>query len=75
MTVDFVNHYMAPYKDGYIYFTNQVDDGYREIAVQPRANAGITVLATGRSSKLRILEDAIKSELDDPDDFIESLID
>lgn len=75
MVEDNVNNYIAPYKDGYIYFTNQVEDGYREIAIQPRANADITVLSTGRSAKLRTLEETIKNELDNPDDFIDSLID
>lgn len=74
MIVDGVNNYIAPYKDGYIYFTNQVDDGYREIAIQPNKNADITVLSTGRSSKLTILEEVIKNELDNPDDFIDSLL-
>lgn len=59
----------------YIYFTNQVEDGYREIAIRPKDNADITVLSTGRSSKLRTLEETIKSELDNPDAFIESLFD
>ncbi|MBQ9928968.1 MAG: hypothetical protein IJO65_13480 [Lachnospiraceae bacterium] len=75
MAVDPVNNYVAPYKDGYIYFTNQVEDGYREIAIQPKVNADITVLSTGRSTKLRTLEEIIKNELDNPDDFIESLFD
>lgn len=74
MTIDGVNNYVAPYKDGYIYFTNQVDDGYREIAIQPNKNADITVLSTGRSSKLVTLEEVIKNELDNPDDFIDSLL-
>ena len=75
MAIDGINNYIAPYKEGYIYFTNQVADGYREIAIQPSYNADITVLSTGRSSKLRTLEETIKNELDNPDDFIESLFD
>lgn len=74
MGIDGVNNYMAPYKDGYIYFTNQVEDGYREIAIQPNANADITVLSSGNSSKLRTLEETIKSDLDNPDDFLDDLI-
>lgn len=74
MAIDGVNNYMAPYKDGYIYFTNQVEDRYREIAIQPNANADITVLASGNSTKLRTLEDTIKSVLDNPDDFLDDLI-
>lgn len=73
MSFDHVNNYMASYKDGYIYFTNQVDENYREIAIQPNENADITVLATGHSSKLKTLEEVIKNELDNPDDFINSL--
>lgn len=75
MIMDGVNNYVAPYKDGYIFFTNQVNDSYREIAIQPKSNADITVLSTGRSSKLKTLEETIKNELDNPDDFIESLLD
>ena len=74
MMLDGVNNYIAPYNDGYIYFTNQVDDNYREIAIQPNKNADITVLSTGTSSKLRTLEETIKNELDNPDDFINSLL-
>lgn len=74
MTFDGVNNYMASYNDGYIFFTNQTDDGYREIAIQPHENADITVLSTGRSSKLKTLEEVIKNELDNPDDFINSLL-
>lgn len=74
MRIDGVNNYIAPYGDGYIYFTNQVDDGYREIAIQPNKNADITVLSTGRSSKLLTLEEIIKDKLDSPDDFIDSLL-
>lgn len=73
MSVDGVNNYMAPYNNGYIYFTNQITDGYREIAIQPNENADITVLSTGRSEKLKTLEEVIKNELDNPDDFINSL--
>lgn len=65
---------MAPYKEGYIYFTNQVEDGYREIAIQPNKNADITVLSSGNSPKLKTLEETIKNELDDPDDFLDDLI-
>ena len=75
MEIDYVNNYFAPYKDGYIFFTNQVNYGYREIAIQPKQDADITVLSTGRSDKLRALELMIKNKLDDPDDFIESLFD
>lgn len=74
MTFDMVNNYMAPYNDGYIYFTNQTDEEYREIAIQPNENSNITVLSTGRSQKLKTLEEIIKNELDNPDDFINSLL-
>lgn len=74
MSIDGVNNYMAPYKDGYIYFTNQVEDGYREIAIQPNANADITILSSGNSPKLRTLEETIKNDLDNPDDFLDDLI-
>lgn len=74
MMFDRVNNYMAPYNNGYIFFTNQTDDGYREIAIQPNENADITVLSTGRSQKLKSLEEVIKNELDNPDDFINSLL-
>lgn len=59
---------------GDIFFYNQTDEGYREVAIQPKENSDITVLSTGRSEKLKTLEEVIKSELDDPDDFINSLI-
>lgn len=74
MTLDGINSYVASYDEGYIYFTNQVEDGYREIAIQPKRNADITVLSTGRAPKLKNLEETIKNELDNPDDFIESLL-
>ena len=74
MILDGVNNYVAPYGEGYIYFTNQVDAGYREIAIQPNKNADITVLSTGRASKLMTLEDIIKDKLDNPDDFLDSLL-
>lgn len=74
MALDVVNNYVAPYMDGYIYFTNQADSGYREIAIQPNENADITVLSTGRTSKLKTLEEIIKNELDNPDEFIDSLL-
>lgn len=74
MAFDKVNNYMAPYNEGYIFFTNQTDEGYREVAVQPKEDSDITVLSTGRSEKLKTLEEVIKNELDNPDDFINSLI-
>ncbi len=74
MMFDAVNNYMASYNDGYIYFTNQTDESYREIAIQPNKNADITVLSTGRSENLKMLEEVIKNELDNPDDFINSLL-
>lgn len=74
MRIDGINNYVAPYKEGYIYFTNQVEDGYREIAIQPNENADITVLSSGNSPKLKLLEETIKNELDDPDDFLNDLI-
>ncbi len=75
MELDLINNYVAPYNGGYIYFTNQTFSDYREIAIQPKENASITVLSTGRSVKLKMLEENIKNELDNPDEFIESLID
>lgn len=74
MAVDGINSYMAEYKEGYIFFTKQADFGYSEIAIQPNPNADITVLATGSTPKLRNLEATIKEELDNPDDFIDSLL-
>lgn len=74
MALDVVNNYVASYNDGYIYFSNQISDNYREIAIQPNKNADITVLSTGRSSKLKTLEELIKNELDNPDEFIDSLL-
>lgn len=73
MCLDGINNYVTEYNNGHIYFTNQVDEGYREIAIQPKANADITVLSTGRNAKLKILEEVIKDQLDNPDDFIDSL--
>ena len=75
MAIDGVNNYIAQYKNGYIYFTNQVEDGYREIAIQPSDNSDITVLSSGTSAKLKSLEAIIKNEIDNPDDFIDSLLD
>lgn len=74
MGIDGINNYAAPYGEGYIYFTNQVEDGYRELAIQPNEKACISVLATGKMSKLTVLEETIKNELDNTDDFIDSLI-
>lgn len=74
MEFDGINSYVAPYNNGFIYFTNQTDDGYRELAIQPNNNADITVISTGRSQKLKTLEETIKSDLDNPDDFINSLL-
>lgn len=74
MSFDSMNNYIASYNNGYIFFTNQSDAGYREIAIQPKENADITVLSTGRSQKLKTLEEVIKNELDNPDDFINSLL-
>jgi len=74
MMFDEVNNYMASYNDGYIFFTNQTEEGYREIAIQPNKNADITVLSTGRSANLKMLEEVIKNKLDNPDDFINSLL-
>lgn len=73
--LDGMNSYMAPYNGGYIFFTNQVNSGYREVAIQPKINADITVLSSGNDSKLKLLESTIKNELDSPDDFIDSLFD
>lgn len=73
MWLDGINNYVAEYNNGYIYFTNQVEEGYREIAIQPKSNADITVLSTGRNTKLKNLEEVIKDRLDNPDDFIDSL--
>ena len=75
MGIDGINSYTASYGDGYIYFTNQVEDGYKEIAIQPNKNACLSILSTGRSAKLTALEETIKNELDNTDDFIASLID
>lgn len=74
MGLDGINSYVAPYGEGYIYFTNQVEDRYRELAIQPNIKACISTLATGRSTKLVSLEEAIRNKLDNTDDFIESLI-
>ena len=74
MGIDGINNYSASYGEGYIYFTNQVEDGYRELAVQPNKTACVSVLATGRVPKLTVLEDKIKNKLDNTDDFIDSII-
>lgn len=74
MVIDGVNNYVAPYKNGYIYFTNQVADGYSEIAIQPNEKADITILSSGNSSQLETLEETIKNNLDNPDDFLNDLI-
>lgn len=74
MTIDGVNNYVASFRDGYIYYTNQTEDGYRELAIQPKKNADITILSTGRQPKLRALEEIITNELDNPDEFIEYLL-
>ena len=73
--LDGINNYMALYKEGYIYFNNSEGGGYREIAIQPKEGADVTVLSMGRVNSLEKLENAIKSKLDNPDEFINSLID
>lgn len=73
ITLDGISDYVAPYKEGYIYLSNQ--SGYREIAIQPNDNADITVLSAEPGGKLKRLEDVIKNNLDNPDDFIDSLFD
>ena len=74
MALDVINNYVASYNEGYIYFSNQLHDGYREVAIQPNKNADITILSTGRTSKLKTLEEIIKGKLDNPDEFIDSLL-
>lgn len=74
MALDVINNYVASYNEGYIYFSNQLNDGYREVAIQPNKNADITILSTGRTSKLKTLEEIIKGKLDNPDEFIDSLL-
>ena len=73
IVLDGINNYVSTYNEGYIYFTNQT--GYREIAIQPKENADLTILSSGSTSKLKSLEEIIKNSLDNPDDFIDSLLD
>ena len=70
---DGINCYVAHFKDGYIYFNNSSSDEYKELAIQPSSKSDITVLAFG-SKKLKELENSIKNTLDNPDDFIDSLL-
>ena len=74
MDVDGINSYMAEYKNGHIFFNKQADFGYSEISIQPNKSADITVLASGMAPNLQKLEASIKEELDNPDDFIDSLL-
>lgn len=77
LELDGINTYMASYDGGYIFFTNQSQFGYREIAIQPNKGADITTLSTGSANstpKLSELESIIKEELDNPDDFLDSLL-
>ena len=59
--LDGINNYVASYNEGYIYFNNSEGGGYREVAIQPKEGADVTVLSMGRVSKLENLENLIKN--------------
>ncbi len=72
--LDGIHNYRAAYNDGYIYFNNSAGEGYREVAIQPKKDADITVLSIGHIPVLEELETEIKYALDNPDEFIDSLL-
>lgn len=74
LTIDGINNYMAEYKNGYLFFTKDSDFSSGELAIQPNAKAALTVIEAGMGPQLRTLEAVIKEELDNPDEFIDSLL-
>lgn len=74
ITVDGINNYMAEYNNGYLFFTKDSDFSSGELAIQPHAKADLTVIEMGMGPQIRALEAIIREELDNPDDFIDSLL-
>lgn len=73
MAMDTVNCYQADYNNGVIYYTNQIYDGFRELDVQPEADKAITKVSKDYR-QLSYLEDAIRKQIDNPEDFLSSLL-
>ena len=71
--MDTVNCYQADYNNGVIYYTNQIYDGFRELDVQPEADKAITKVSKDYR-QLSYLEDAIRKQIDNPEDFLSSLL-
>lgn len=74
LTVDGINNYVAEYNNGYLFFSKDSEFGSAELAIQPHAKADLTVIEMGMRPQLRTLEATIREELDNPDDFIDSLL-
>lgn len=74
MAFDILNSYKASYNKGEIYFTNQEYDSYRQVFVQPDCGKAVTVLEQGNNTLLRELENDIKAQIDNPDEFLDSLL-
>lgn len=74
MAFDVINSYKASYNKGEIYFTNQEFDSYRQVFVQPDIGKAVTVLEQGNNSLLCDLENDIKEQIDNPNDFLQSLL-
>ena len=75
MAFDVYNSYKASYNKGTIYFTNQEYDSYRQVSIQPEEGKAFTVLDQGNDELLQELEKDIKAQVDNPDDFLDSLLD
>lgn len=72
---DGMNCYVAEYNNGYIYYTKSPNDKYGELSIQPSEDTDLTILASsGSNKKLEELENTIKNKIDNPDDFINSLL-
>ena len=73
MAMDTVNCYQTNYNNGVIYYTNQIYDGFRELDVQPEADKAITKVSKDYL-QLSFLEEAIRKQIDNPEDFLSSLL-
>lgn len=74
LNVDGINNYMAEYNNGYLFFTKDSDFSSRELAIQPHEKSDLTVIGAGMASQLHNLEAVIREKMDNPDDFIDSLL-
>lgn len=74
VNVDGINQYVASFTNGNIFFSKDSESGYCEVAIQPGPKAAIMPIKSGNSGALRILEEEIKEKIDNPDDFINKLL-